>query len=133
MLKGLLGKKIGILQVVDEARCLVPVTVIEVGPCGIVQIKEKGRDGYTILDSAFLTGARTNLESTGFSVNAPNRLGNSWESAASRGQRYRVACQRARNLKRRSEQAAARLTHGREGFRQDFIEFLLESLVVLDL
>jgi len=46
MLNGLLGKKIGMLQVFDEARCLVPVTVIEVGPCGIVQIKEKGRDGY---------------------------------------------------------------------------------------
>ncbi len=46
MLKGLLGKKIGMLQVFDEARCLIPVTAIEVGPCGVVQIKELDRDGY---------------------------------------------------------------------------------------
>jgi large subunit ribosomal protein L3 len=53
MLKGLLGKKIGMLQVYDEARCLVPVTAIEVGPCGIVQIKEKGRDGYEAVQVGF--------------------------------------------------------------------------------
>jgi len=46
MVNGLMGKKLGMIQVFDEARCLVPVTVVEVGPCGIVQIKEKGRDGY---------------------------------------------------------------------------------------
>ena len=46
MIKGLLGKKIGMLQVFDEARCLVPVTVIEAGPCGVVQIKDGSRDGY---------------------------------------------------------------------------------------
>ena len=53
MLNGLLGKKIGMLQVFDEARCLVPVTVIEAGPCGIVQIKEKGRDGYEAVQVGF--------------------------------------------------------------------------------
>ncbi len=53
MLKGLLGKKIGMLQVYDESRCLVPVTAIEVGPCGIVQIKEKGRDGYEAVQVGF--------------------------------------------------------------------------------
>ena len=53
MLKGLLGKKIGMLQVYDEARCLVPVTAIEIGPCGIVQIKEKGRDGYEAVQVGF--------------------------------------------------------------------------------
>ena len=53
MLKGLLGKKVGMLQVFDEARRLVPVTVIEVGPCGIVQIKENGRDGYEAVQVGF--------------------------------------------------------------------------------
>ena len=53
MIKGLLGKKIGMIQVFDEARCLVPVTVIEAGPCGIVQIKEKGRDGYEAVQVGF--------------------------------------------------------------------------------
>jgi len=53
MVNGLLGKKIGMIQVFDEARCLVPVTVVEVGPCGIVQIKEKGRDGYEAVQVGF--------------------------------------------------------------------------------
>ena len=46
MVNGLMGKKLGMIQVFDEARSLVPVTVVQVGPCGVVQIKEKGRDGY---------------------------------------------------------------------------------------
>jgi large subunit ribosomal protein L3 len=54
MVNGLLGKKLGMIQVFDEARCLVPVTVVEVGPCGIVQIKEKGRDGYGAVQVGFL-------------------------------------------------------------------------------
>ena len=46
MVNGLMGKKLGMIQVFDEARSLIPVTVVEVGPCGVVQIKEKDRDGY---------------------------------------------------------------------------------------
>ncbi len=54
MVNGLLGKKLGMIQVFDEARCLIPVTVVEVGPCGIVQIKEKGHDGYGAVQIGFL-------------------------------------------------------------------------------
>jgi large subunit ribosomal protein L3 len=46
MINGLLGKKIGMIQVFDDARRLIPVTVIEAGPCGIVQLKGKSCDGY---------------------------------------------------------------------------------------
>ena len=46
MVNGLMGKKLGMIQVFNEARCLIPVTVLGVGPSGVVQIKEKGRDGY---------------------------------------------------------------------------------------
>ncbi len=54
MINGLIGKKIGMLEVFDESRCLVPVTVVEAGPCGIVQIKEKnGRDGYGAVQVGF--------------------------------------------------------------------------------
>ena len=53
MIKGLLGKKIGMIQVFDDARRLVPVTVIEAGPCGIVQIKGKSRDGYDAVQVGF--------------------------------------------------------------------------------
>ena len=53
MLKGLLGKKIGMLQVFDEARCLVPVTVIQAGPAKVVQKKVKDRDGYEAVQVGF--------------------------------------------------------------------------------
>lgn len=46
MVKGLLGKKLGMIQVFDESRRLIPVTVIEAGPCGIVQVKKNSPDGY---------------------------------------------------------------------------------------
>ena len=53
MVKGLLGKKLGMIQVFDESRRLVPVTVIEAGPCGIVQAKEKSSDGYEAIQIGF--------------------------------------------------------------------------------
>jgi len=53
MVKGLLGKKLGMIQVFDEARRLVPVTVIEAGPCGIVQVKKKSSDGYEAVQVGF--------------------------------------------------------------------------------
>ncbi len=45
-MKGILGKKIGMTQVFAEDGRLISVTVIEAGPCRVVQLKEKGRDGY---------------------------------------------------------------------------------------
>ena len=53
MVKGLLGKKLGMIQVFDESRRLVPVTVIEAGPCGIVQAKKKSSDGYEAIQIGF--------------------------------------------------------------------------------
>jgi large subunit ribosomal protein L3 len=53
MVKGLLGKKLGMIQVFDEGRRLVPVTVIEAGPCGIVQVKKMSSDGYEAVQIGF--------------------------------------------------------------------------------
>lgn len=47
-MKGLLGRKIGMTQVFDEG-LVVPVTVIEVGPCYVTQKKTKEKDGYTAI------------------------------------------------------------------------------------
>lgn len=49
----LIGKKIGMTQVYDEANRLVPVTVVQAGPCPITQIKTKESDGYNALQIAF--------------------------------------------------------------------------------
>lgn len=42
----LLGRKIGMTQVFDEAGRLLPVTVIQAGPCTVMQVKDSEKDGY---------------------------------------------------------------------------------------
>ena len=49
----LLGKKIGMTQVYDAQNVLVPVTVVEAGPCPIVQIKTMQTDGYNAVQLGF--------------------------------------------------------------------------------
>lgn len=53
MRKSILGRKIGMSQVFDEEGRAVPVTVIEAGPCYVVQKKTMERDGYTALQVGF--------------------------------------------------------------------------------
>jgi large subunit ribosomal protein L3 len=50
---GLLGKKLGMTRVYDEAGAFIPVTVIQAGPCPILQIKCKEKDGYSALQLGF--------------------------------------------------------------------------------
>ena len=47
MKKAIIGKKIGMTQIFDEAGKVVPVTVIEAGPCVVVQKKNADKEGYT--------------------------------------------------------------------------------------
>jgi len=54
MINGLLGKKVGMIQVFDDAKRLLPVTVIQAGPCGVVQVKERLRDGYDAVQVGFV-------------------------------------------------------------------------------
>jgi large subunit ribosomal protein L3 len=51
--KGILGRKLGMTQVFDDANRVIPVTVIEAGPCRVVQLKTPERDGYTAVQLAF--------------------------------------------------------------------------------
>jgi len=53
MIKGIIGKKLGMTQVFNENGDMVPVTLIQVGPCYIVQKKFKDRDGYDALQLGF--------------------------------------------------------------------------------
>lgn len=52
-MKGLLGKKIGMTRIFDEQGEVVPVTVIEAGPCYVAQKKNRDRDGYTAVQLGF--------------------------------------------------------------------------------
>lgn len=53
MLESLLGKKIGMTQVVDGRGRMVPVTVLQAGPCSILQVKTEAVDGYEALQVGF--------------------------------------------------------------------------------
>jgi large subunit ribosomal protein L3 len=50
---GILGRKIGMTQIYDEAGNVVPVTVIEAGPCDVLQIRTVDRDGYEAVQLGF--------------------------------------------------------------------------------
>ena len=50
---GLIGKKIGMTQAFDQEGNMVSLTVVEAGPCPIVQIKDEAREGYTSLRVGF--------------------------------------------------------------------------------
>lgn len=53
MISGLLGRKIGMTQVFRQDGALIPCTVIEVGPCSVVQVKKQERDGYEAVQIGF--------------------------------------------------------------------------------
>jgi len=53
MLKGLIGKKIGMTQIFDDNGAAVPVTLIEAGPCFVTQIRSAKRDGYSAVQLGY--------------------------------------------------------------------------------
>jgi len=53
MLKGLIGKKIGMTQIFDEQGVAHPVTIIEAGPCYITQVRNPEKEGYAAIQLGF--------------------------------------------------------------------------------
>lgn len=53
MKKGLIGKKIGMTQIFNEEGKVIPVTVIEAGPCVVSQVKTEETDGYNSIQLGF--------------------------------------------------------------------------------
>lgn len=82
MAKGILGRKVGMTQIFDEAGLAIPVTVIEAGPCHVLQLRTKDKDGYEAVQLGFL--------------DKPRRL-------ASRSERGHVAKISSKRSKQRSE------------------------------
>jgi large subunit ribosomal protein L3 len=64
---GLIGRKIGMSQIFDEKGTVIPVSVIEVGPCPVVQVKTVETDGYNAVQIAFgeARQSRSNLPQMG--------------------------------------------------------------------
>ena len=61
MKKGIIGKKLGMTQIFDEKGNVVPVTLIEAGPCVVVQKKTVEHDGYDALQLAFAEAKEKHL------------------------------------------------------------------------
>ena len=53
MLKGLIGKKVGMTQIFDDAGAAVPVTLIEAGPCYVTQVRNPDVEGYSAVQLGF--------------------------------------------------------------------------------
>jgi large subunit ribosomal protein L3 len=81
MIVGLLGRKVGMTQIFDPAGDVVPVTVIQAGPCHVLQLRTNQQDGYEAIQVGYL--------------DKPRRL-------ASRAQRGHVAKLDSKRQKRRS-------------------------------
>jgi len=65
MIRGLIGKKLGMTQVFDETGVVHPVTVVEAGPCVVTQVKTEERDGYSALQLGFGLSKRLNKPEQG--------------------------------------------------------------------
>ena len=53
MQKAIIGKKVGMTQIFDESGKVIPVTVIEAGPCVVTQKKTTEKDGYNAVQLGF--------------------------------------------------------------------------------
>src|SRR5262245_23067136 len=60
MVQGLLGRKVGMTQIFADDGRVVPVTVIEAGPCYVTQLRTKERDGYEAIQIGFGAARRLN-------------------------------------------------------------------------
>ena len=75
MIRGLLGKKIGMSQIFREDGRVVPVTVVQVGPCTVTQIKTGDHDGYEALQVGYDPVKRLNKPLRGHQEKATGRTG----------------------------------------------------------
>ncbi len=64
-IEGILGRKLGMAQIFREDGTAVPVTVIEAGPCTVVQVKTEENDGYSAVQLGFSTRKRVNSPQKG--------------------------------------------------------------------
>ncbi len=66
-MQGLLGRKVGMTQIFDKDGMMIPVSVIQAGPCPVVQVKTAKKDGYNAVQLAFGDArvTRSNLPTLG--------------------------------------------------------------------
>ena len=90
MAKGILGRKVGMTQVFDpETGIATPVTVIEAGPCKVLQLRTQEKDGYTAVQLGFLDKKRPQKD---------KRIRQSQASRAERGHVADIKSKRSKAL-----------------------------------
>jgi len=72
MAEGLLGKKVGMTQIFNDKGEIIPVTVLEVGPCFVTQIKSPEKEGYSAIQMGFGETRRLNKPARGHLKQAPS-------------------------------------------------------------
>ena len=70
MKKALIGKKVGMTQIFDENGTVIPVTVIEAGPCTVAQVKTLENDGYEAVQLGFGEVKESKRDKMQWSTNA---------------------------------------------------------------
>lgn len=89
MANGILGRKVGMTQIYDDTGSVIPVTVVQAGPCHVLQIRTLDRDGYQAVQLGYLDKKRP-------------RGKRSRSSQASRAERGHVANISSKRSKRRA-------------------------------
>ncbi len=89
MVKGILGLKVGMTQIYDDSGQVIPVTVVQAGPCHVLQLRTIDRDGYEAVQLGYLDKKRP-------------RGKRSRQSQASRSERGHVASIGSKRSRRRS-------------------------------
>ena len=88
MIEGLLGKKIGMTHLFGAESRVVPVTVIEVGPCVVTQVKTQARDGYDAVQIGFGQAKQLTKPAEGHQKAAGARLRHLREFKAGEGDQF---------------------------------------------
>ncbi len=74
-MKGIIAKKIGMTRIYDEQDRMVPVTVVEAGPCTVIQVKDRDRHGYNSVQLGFGSRKSKNVSKAVRGHCAPAGLG----------------------------------------------------------
>ncbi len=61
MNRGLIGKKLGMMNLFSQEGNIIPVTVVQVGPCTVTQVKTMGKDGYNAIQLGFGERKKTSI------------------------------------------------------------------------
>ncbi len=102
MTKGILGRKVGTTQIFQEDGTAVPVTVLEVGPCHVLQVRTVERDGYEAVQLGYL--------------DKPRRL----SGRAERGQVASIGSKRSKRLSAAGVESAVRPNCEPQRFIREF-------------